>query len=142
MKCNDEDLLRFLEGTAGEEAKIHIATCTECSAAARELSVYRKVFPCYREGKRLLESLDEHMKSFDEKKVRHLPPGIEEMLREAGGEGAGDRKIRPLERPARKTGSAPGESAAAPMAYAAVPRDITRPKKGKSKKEGADEPEK
>ncbi len=142
MKCNDEDLLRFLEGNAGEEAKMHIGACRECSEAIRELAVYRKVLPGYREGKRLLESLDEHMKSFDEKKVRHLPPGIEEMLREAGGEGAGDRKIRPLERPARKTGSASGESTPTPMAYAAVPRDITRPKKGKSKKEGADDPEK
>lgn len=143
MNCNDKDILQYLEGNASKEAEMHIETCKECSEAVKGLSVYRKVLPYYREGKRLLESLDEHMKSFDGQKARNLPPGIEELLKTGAGEEAGaeaggeERKIRPFRRP-EKAG-APGEGAGdVRFAAAAIPRDLTKPKRRKSKDEGGE----
>ena len=142
MECNERDLLKFLEGNAGEEAKAHINGCTECSRAIMEMSVYRQVLPHYQEGKRLWESLDEHMKSFDEQEVKHLPPAIEEMLRQArkSGSGENEEKIKPLRRPEKEEWKTASNET--PLAAAAIPRDITKPKKRKSKDEGEDKKKK
>lgn len=144
MECNERDVLKFLEGNAGEEVKAHINGCKECTDAVMELSVYRKVLPHYHEGKRLWESLDEHMKSFDEQEVKHLPPAIEEMLKEAGKETVGDResKVKPFRRPEKEGWKTASNEAAAPLAAAAIPRDITKPKKRKEKTEEEDKTKK
>jgi len=142
MECNERDVLDFLEGNAGEEVKAHISGCRECTEAVAELSVYRKVLPYYQEGKRLWEDLDEHMKSFDEQEVKHLPPAIEEMLRQARKEGAGQREstVKPFRRPGKEEWKTASNEA--PLAAAAIPRDLTKPKKRKSKEEGEDKEKK
>jgi hypothetical protein len=139
MKCDDKDLLQFLEGNAGEEAMAHIRECAACSVTVRELSLYRRVLPSYRDGTKLLKKLDDHVKSFDGGEVRHLPTRIEEMLREAGKEEAAELggKVKPFRRPEKESWKAARDSSGSePLARAAVPRDITRPKKDKEKGHG------
>ena len=142
MECNERDVLKFVEGSAGEEVRAHINGCRECTAAVAELSVYRKVLPYYHEGRRLWEDLDEHMKSFDEQEVKHLPPAIEEMLKPARKEGAGEKgnTVKPFRRPEKEEWKTASNEA--PLAAAAIPRDLTKPKKGKSKEEGEDKKKK
>jgi hypothetical protein len=130
MNCNDKDLLLYLEGRASKEAKMHIEACGECREALSGLAMYRKVLPSYREGRKLLESLDDHMKSFEGQKVRQLPPRIEEML---GAKEESDRKVRPFRKP-EKTGDAPREEGVR-LAAAAIPRDLAKPKKRGPKSE-------
>jgi hypothetical protein len=134
MKCDDKSILQFLEGRATAEIEAHIKTCETCCRAAEELSLYKKVLPYYREGRRLLDDLDKHMESFNETEARRLPPRIEELLRQTGKEGAddSDRTAAPFERPRKKASDASGESVM-PLAMAAIPKDLTRPKKGKGR---------
>ena len=144
MECNERDVLKFLEGNTGEEAKAHINGCKECTDAVTELSVYGKVLPYYHEGKRLWESLDEHMKSFDEQEVKHLPPAIEEMLKQGRKEGTGEReeRVKPFRRPDKEGFKTASNEAGAPLAAAAIPRDITKPKKRKAKEEDGEKTKK
>ncbi|HEY3277561.1 MAG TPA: hypothetical protein VGJ94_13150 [Syntrophorhabdaceae bacterium] len=140
MNCNDKDLLLYLEGKASEEAVAHIEACGECRDAVDSLSVYRKVLPRYREGKRLIESLEEHMKSFDPRDVRHLPPRIEEMLGIGNTKGAegGEKKVTPFRRPEKREGLPEEESRSVKLRAAAIPKDLTKPKKKKGTPEGGD----
>jgi hypothetical protein len=144
MNCNDKDLLLYLEGRASKEAEMHIETCGECREALKGLFVFRKTLPFYREGRKLLESLDEHMKSFDGQKVRHLPPRIEEMLGAAAGEKpeGGEGTVRPFRRPEKTETLPEEESRGVRLAAAAIPRDITKPRKRRSKPEGGNKEEK
>jgi hypothetical protein len=139
MKCDDKDLLQFLEGNAGEEAMAHIRECAVCGVTVRELSLYRRVLPSYRDGTKLLKKLDDHVKSFDGKETRLLPPRIEEMLGEVGKDRTGEPegKVKPFRRPEKEPWKASrGSSGSQPVARAAAPRDITRSKKDKEKGHG------
>ncbi len=140
MKCDDENILRFLEGRASSEMETHIRTCEKCSRTAEELSLYRKVLPSYKEGRKLLDDLDVHVKSFDEAEVRHLPPRIEELLRRTDKEKAqgSDGTVRPFARSGKKTQDISEESAM-PLAMAAIPKDLVKPKKWKDGEKGKDE---
>lgn len=132
MNCNDKDLLQYLEGNASKEAEMHIEACGECSKAVRELAIFRKVLPRYREGKKLLDSLDEHMKSWEGQKLSSLPPGIEELLATGTRD---ESKVRPFRRPEKRETAPGADTEPVILARAAIPRDITKSKKRKDKGE-------
>jgi hypothetical protein len=112
MKCDDKNILKFLEGSASEEIETHINGCEKCGETVRDLAAYRTILPRYREGSRLLDDLENHMKSSESEGMRSLPPRIAELLKQGGKE---EPEI--------------------PLAMAAIPRDITRSRKGRKKGE-------
>ena len=74
MKCEDINLIEFIEGAAPGEIKTHINKCTKCREDSERLSeFFNNVLPIYKAGKEINEKIERELKAMDVVDMVPLP---------------------------------------------------------------------
>ncbi len=139
MKCTEINFIQYIEGSASAEVKRHIADCPACQEHITNLSTFmNKVMPVYCEGKKQELELDRHLAAMNTESMRPLPSTIVAKVKDL-------RENTLVGRLKRIIGDKKGNAGALienmlhPQmdATPAIPKDITRAKKTKSKRKKA-----
>lgn len=136
MKCNEIDMIEYVEGRASKEARLHVENCKRCGAESVKLmNLSHLLSNQYVEGKKLGAELDRKLGSIDIQKMKDLPEGILEKVREMKEKGLVSR-LRKVAGKGKKGAEELVEGLLSPRMHAlpASPKDITKTKKRKKKK--------
>jgi len=77
MKCQEINIIEYIEGKTSKEIKSHIETCRKCGEEIQKLMKISKLISThYTEGKRLEEELDKRLQTIDSSKLKKLPDSI------------------------------------------------------------------
>jgi hypothetical protein len=132
MKCSEIDIIEYIEGTTSGETAKHIKTCKVCRD---EVSKIQSLTAHYKESKKLEKELDERLKSIDISKMENLPDNIVKKIAELKEISLVSKLKRVIGKGKRGTERLmEGFLTSRMEAMPASPKDITRTKKTKKKK--------
>jgi hypothetical protein len=136
MKCQGIDLIACAEGIISKEDKNHIEQCAQCRKELDKLSRFSHfLITHYAEGKKLESELDTKLQSIDIARMKKLPRGVAEKVRDMKVTSLSNRLKRIIGKgkdEAERIVNGMLTSQAVPMP--ASPKDITKSKKTKKKK--------
>lgn len=144
MRCSAVNFIQYIEGSASEEMKKHIAECPSCQEDLKKYSRFmKKILPVYRAGKRQERELDRKLEAMDLDAMQPLPSAIAarvKALRERSLVGRLKKIIGDKQDSARELIDAilNPQMAALP----ASPKDIAKTKKDKRKTKKVQVPKK
>lgn len=136
MKCNDIDIISYIEGKKTRETRDHILSCRKCSKEVEELEKFSSIFSTqYVSGKNLENELNKKLQSIDISKMKKLPEEIAIRVSALRGKSLTD-KLKKVLGGRGKSAKAFFDNIMTPQMYAmpASPKDITKTKKTKRKK--------
>jgi hypothetical protein len=136
MKCEEIDLMSYIEGKGSKEAKIHVVGCRKCSVEAEKLRQFMSiVLTKYALGKKVESEMDDALRSIEASKMKRLPDAVVEKIAEMR-ERSLTAKLKKVI--GRGSGSAKAffEDILTPQMHAmpASPKDITKTQKNKKRK--------
>ncbi len=137
MKCNEIDIISYMEGSITKEAKFHLESCTKCIREIEKLKKFDAIITKgYVQGKKLEHELDEKLQSIDISKMKKLPEDIAGRVSALRGKSLTDKLKKVVGRGGRSA-KAFFDNISTPQMHAmpASPKDITKTmKKIKRKK--------
>jgi hypothetical protein len=136
MKCNDIDIIKYIEGMASDEAVTHVHNCKNCKNESEKLSRFiGLVSAYYAEGKKLEQELDKRLQSINSVGIKRLPDNIIAKITILKNKSL-TSKLRKVIGKSKKDAKGIVERFLTPRMHAipASPKDITRTKKKKKTK--------
>jgi hypothetical protein len=82
MKCEELNLLDYIEGAAGPEAAAHIEGCKKCRRDYQSMMKFSIIVSSYSEGKKAEEELEGLLKTIDASKRERLPGRLQKKIAE------------------------------------------------------------
>jgi ribosomal protein L12E/L44/L45/RPP1/RPP2 len=131
MKCNDVDIIGYLEGNAPEDVRRHIESCEHCSVQAEHMKkCISFISTCYAAGKPLETELHEMLNSIDMNTMKKLPEKVSKRVHDLKEKSIAE-KLKKVLGKGRKNVKEMVENIMIPqMSMApASPKDITKTKK-------------
>jgi hypothetical protein len=140
MKCEDINLIEFIEGAAPGEIKTHINKCTKCREDSERLSeFFNNVLPIYKAGKEINEKIERELKAMDVADMVPLPRELAQKVAYLRNRRLTERLKKVIGK-GRESAQELMESILAPSSQAqpmpASPKDMTVKKKKGGKKKG------
>ncbi|MBM4305229.1 MAG: hypothetical protein FJ123_00690 [Deltaproteobacteria bacterium] len=136
MKCEEIDLLEYIEGTPPHGVKAHIEICKKCRRESERLIKFSRLASTrYSDGKKAEQELEDHLGLIDCSRMERLPYALQKKIAEI--------KERSLVSKIKKVIAKAGESeerlieklrSPRLQMMPASPKDITKSKKSTRKK--------
>lgn len=136
MKCDDINMIEYVEGKPSREARLHVETCKRCGAKALKLmNLSHLISNQYAKGKKQEEELDRKLGSIEMAKMKNLPDGVLEKIREMRDKDL-ISKLKKVIGKGKNDAEGLVESLLSPRMHVmpASPKDITRTNKTRRKK--------
>jgi hypothetical protein len=138
MKCQEINIIEYIEGKTSKEIKAHIEACKRCGEEVQELTKISKLISThYAEGKRLEEELDKRLQNIDSSKLKKVPEPIIKKISNLRDKSL-RAKLKNVIGKGKKNveGLVEGLLTSRIEAMPASPKDITKTKKIYKKKKG------
>lgn len=136
MKCNEIDMMEYIEGRVLVESGLHIKSCRRCSAeAAKLINLSQLISTRYAQGKKLEKDVQDKLALIEIPKMKKLPDAIAKKVAELKKKNLTAR-LKKLVRSGEEKTKTFLEDLMSPQLHAmpASPKDITRTKRTKKKK--------
>ncbi len=136
MKCNETDIIGYIEGKTTEETINHVRSCKKCSMEAEKLMRFSGLLSTYyARGKSLEKELDKRLASMDIRRMKKLPPDVAARITVIKGKSLTERLKKVVRRGKEETKALLGGPLSPQIrAMPASPKDITKTKKLRGKK--------
>ena len=135
MKCDEINIIAYIEGTADDETAAHIKACSRCrKLEANTICLLNKVIPQYAIGKKIQLELEKELATINAGKMKPLPLEINTLVKELHEQRLISR-VRKVIGNAKKNAGELIENIFSPQfqPFPASPKDIARSRKSSAK---------
>jgi len=136
MKCNEIDIISYIEGNKTRETRDHISSCVKCTKEVEKLEKFVGILSTrYVAGKNLEKELDRKLQTIDISKMKKLPEDIAIRVSALRGKSLTD-KLKKVVGRGGKSAKAFLDNIMTPQMHAmpASPKDITKTKEKTKRK--------
>jgi hypothetical protein len=138
MKCEELNLLDYVEGAAGPEAAAHIEGCKKCRRDSQSMMKFSIVLSSYSEGKKAEEELEGLLKTIDASKMERLPGRLQKKIAEVKEKSLLSKIKKVLAGTGQNGGKLLGKMRSPRLRVTmASPKDITKTRKMSKKRKKA-----
>jgi hypothetical protein len=137
MRCEEVDIIAFIEHGADDAVNEHVMNCRKCARDSEKLQQFLKeIVPVWAAGRKLEEEVEEQIQSMDLSALKQLPAPLAEKVAALRERSAVARLNKALKRGRQKAEELAEKFSLGmePLGVPASPKDITKP--GKKKTEG------
>lgn len=81
MKCEEMDLIGYLDGITSKDANCHIESCRKCTKELEKMRLFMTdLLPAYAAGKSLEQELNKTLQSINHRKMEPLPDTLAQKI--------------------------------------------------------------